>query len=385
MPTAGIPPEANCTREPIYRLTFHFLRYPKHRSSTGVRFIRAAYLDVPGGALPRDILMKPKAAFFTDQIESFRGEPITAIDGVYGLGRRQEVEELTDMYPQIISGENFEKHAADLADLEVIFATWGMPHLTGEQVDRMPKLKALFYAAGATPFRGPFVDRGVTVCSATAANAIPVAEFTLMQIMMCLKGVMANMAACTSRENIFGKNNFTGKGVYGARVTLLGRGSIVRCLLELLEKVTLDVRVIGSRELMKDRSVLDEIFAESAVVSNHLPNRDDNQHIIGKRHFEVMPHGASFINTGRGAQVDEAGLAEVFAARPDLTAMLDVQHPEPPLEGSPLYTLPNVHLTTHIAGAFGDETVRMADYVISDFKRWLKNENLQYEVTADML
>lgn len=68
-----------------------------------------------------------------------------------------------------------------------------------------------------------------------------------------------------------------------------------------------------------------------------------------------MRQGATFINTGRGAQVDEAGLIEVFKRRPDLTALLDITCPEPPEDGSELYTLPNIHLSSHIAGSKNDE------------------------------
>ena len=77
--------------------------------------------------------------------------------------------------------------------------------------------------------------------------------------------------------------------------------------------------------------------------------------------FRSMRPGATFINTGRGAQVNESDMAAVFGARPDLTALLDVTWPEPPEAGSPLYTLPNVHLSSHIAGSLGNEVVRMAD------------------------
>ena len=78
-------------------------------------------------------------------------------------------------------------------------------------------------------------------------------------------------------------------------------------------------------------------------------------------------------------------MIDVLQARPDLTALLDVTFPEPPEKGSPLYTLPNVRLTSHIAGSLGNELVRMADSAIAEFKRWRDDLQLQNEVTADML
>ena len=66
----------------------------------------------------------------------------------FGQGRRQAIEKLTDLYPEVINAKNFDEQASNLAGVEVVFATWGMPHLSDEQLGKMPKLEAVFYAAG---------------------------------------------------------------------------------------------------------------------------------------------------------------------------------------------------------------------------------------------
>ena len=142
--------------------------------------------------------------------------------------------------------------------------------------------------------------------------------------------------------------------------------------------------VIPSRAERRTIS-LEEAFSKAYVISNHLPNRDDNIGVINRTHFESMRHGATFINTGRGAQVNEADMIDVLKARPDLTALLDVTFPEPPAEGSELYTLPNVKLSSHIAGSLNDEVHRMADYVIGDYLHFAAGEPLEHEVTEEML
>ena len=72
-----------------------------------------------------------------------------------------------------------------------------------------------------------------------------------------------------------------------------------------------------------------------------------------------MRDGAAFINTARGALVDEAALiAELETGR--ISAVIDVTDPEIPPPNSPLYRLPNVFLTPHIAGAIGNERARLA-------------------------
>lgn len=295
------------------------------------------------------------------------------VDYVYSEAQRKQIAEVTDLMPEIVNAGNFD--SVDLKDVEVIFSTWGMMCFTDEQLDRMPNLKAVFYGAGATDyFARPLLARGIKVISAWKANAIPVAEFVLAQIILSMKNYFSNNWT----------NKFAGPGCYGETVALIGAGAISSKLQEMLKVLNLNVLVIPSRPERRTVS-LEEAFRTAYVVSNHLPNREDNQKVLTKELFASMRQGATFINTGRGAQVDEAGLIEVLKARPDLTALLDVTFPEPPEAGSELYTLPNVRLTTHIAGSLNDEVHRMADYVIGDYLHFAAGEPLEHEVTEEML
>ena len=167
-------------------------------------------------------------------------------------------------------------------------------------------------------------------------------------------------------------------------VALIGEVAISGKVQEMLKNFYLKVFVVPSRPERRTIS-LEEVFRTAYVVSNHLPNREDNQKILTKEMFASMRPNATFINTGRGAQVDEKGLIEVLKQRPDLTALLDVTWPEPPQEGSELYTLPNVRLSSHIAGSLNDEVHRMADYVIGDYIRFAGGEPLVHEVTEQIL
>ena len=297
------------------------------------------------------------------------------VEYVYSEAQRKQIAEVTDLMPEIVNAGNFD--SVDLKDVEVIFSTWGMMNFTGEQLDRMPNLKAVFYGAGATDyFARPLLARGIKVISAWKANAIPVAEFVLAQIILSMKNYFSNNW----------NNKFAGPGCYGETVALIGAGAISSKLQEMLKvlNMNLNVLVIPSRPERRTIS-LEEAFRTAYVVSNHLPNREDNQKVLTREMFASMRQGATFINTGRGAQVDEAGLIEVLKARPDLTALLDVTFPEPPEAGSELYTLPNVRLTTHIAGSLNDEVHRMADYVIGDYLHFAAGEPLEHEVTEEML
>jgi phosphoglycerate dehydrogenase-like enzyme len=107
--------------------------------------------------------------------------------------------------------------------------------------------------------------------------------------------------------------------------------------------------------------------------------------MLGGALFALLREGATFLNSGRGAQVVEDELVAVLRARPDLTALLDVTDPEPPTVDSPLWTLPNVVMSPHIGGTIGDEVGRLADCVIAELEAWQAGRPLQYQVTAEIL
>lgn len=116
-----------------------------------------------------------------------------------------------------------------------------------------------------------------------------------------------------------------------------------------------------------------------------MPRNTETQEMLDGKLFSSMRPYATFLNTGRGAQVKESELVQVLQEREDLTAVLDVTNPEPPIKGHPFYTLPNCILTPHIAGSAGDEVHRMAEYMLEEFERHIKGEDSRYEVSEVML
>lgn len=180
--------------------------------------------------------------------------------------------------------------------------------------------------------------------------------------------------------------------MFGRRLALIGAGMIGRLVIEFLRPFELRVIVYDpylteaeAAGLGVVKVTLDEAFERAYVVTNHAPNVPETTKMLTGDPFRGMRADATFINTGRGATIDEPAMVEVLAARPDITALLDVTYPEPPAEGSPLYTLPNVHLTSHIAGSMNDELVRMADYTIAEFLAWESGRPPRYAITLERL
>lgn len=328
-------------------------------------------------------MQKMKSAFFSNGVDWMPGGHV--IDVVYGEEYRQRIADQTELYPHIITDQNFEEHGDFLTGVDVVFSTWGMFPLNNDQLSRLEQLKAVFYAAGETGyFREPLLEREIAVCSATAANSIPVAEFAYAQVLLAGAGYFLNTRQCVDEQSTRFGNNFRGHGNYGGQVAIIGNGTISQRLQELLSAHQQNVVVVPARKERRTVS-LEEAFAGSFAVVNLLPDRDDNAGVLNGALFERMKENAVFINVGRGRQVNEDDLIQVFRERPDLTALLDVQYPEPPQDGSELYALPNVQLTGHIAGATGTDLMRLGEYMVDEFERFRQGVPLRHQVRIESL
>ncbi|MBO5269719.1 MAG: hydroxyacid dehydrogenase [Clostridia bacterium] len=281
------------------------------------------------------------------------------------------------------------------SDVEVIFSTWGMPCFSEEEIALcFPRLRCVFYAAGTVrAFARPFLRSGVRVFSAWAANGIPVAEYTVSQILLANKGFFTEMQLMSAgNPDAARKRRNASCGNYGASVGIIGCGMIGSLVAEMLKRY--ELRVMAFDPFLSDaraemlgvtKCTLEALFSECQVVSNHLANNAETVGMLRYAHFASMPDYATFLNTGRGAQVVEADLIRALSERPDLTAVLDVTYPEPPEEGSPFYALPNCFLTPHVAGSIGDEVRRMGKYAAEEFLRFSAGERCPYEVSEEML
>jgi phosphoglycerate dehydrogenase-like enzyme len=327
-----------------------------------------------------------KAAFFNNS---------NSISKVFSPAGIERIASLTDLYPEIISEDNFTDHVKELKDVQVVFSTWGMPKFSQEQISQLASLKAIFYAAGTVKtFGAPYMKQGVRFFSAWQDNATAVAEFALAQILLSAKRYFINTRVCQKHEQrVLGNEHLpVGTGGYGDTVALIGCGMVARKIIKMLENF--DMKIIVTDPYLNEEDAnalgvrvvsLEEAFKTAYVISNHLPDIPSTEGLMQYTHFESMREGATFINTGRGRQVAEDDLIQVLKNRTDITALLDVTFPEPPLAGSELYTMNNIFLSSHIAGSMGNEVIRMSDAIIYEFECWNKGSALSREVTMEML
>lgn len=289
--------------------------------------------------------------------------------------------------------------ASDLKNCEYIFSTWYMPEFTEEEIKNLfPSLKCVFYAAGTVKyFAEPFLNNGIRVFSAAKANGIPVAEFTAAQIILAGKGYFQAQRAYKWPIWHRGFNRSRGyaerkHGNYGARIGIIGCGAIGSKVVELLKPYRLDVYVYDpylseerANALGVKRANLEDLFSQCDVVSNHLPDIPETKGLINENLLNMMKPTATFINTGRGAQVDEKALNKVLRKRKDMCALLDVTSHEPLFPWSPLYWRKNVFLTPHIAGSLSEEFGRMAEYMVQAYHDVLEGKDNMCETTIEML
>ena len=120
----------------------------------------------------------------------FLCERTNAIFRVFDPDTVCKLQKLTEIEKKLYKKENILSTPEAFRDVEIIFSTWGMPTFTEAEIKTcLPSLKCIFYGAGTVQkFARPFLACGVKVFSAWAANAVPVAEMTVAQIILANKG-----------------------------------------------------------------------------------------------------------------------------------------------------------------------------------------------------
>ena len=332
--------------------------------------------------------MKPTAIFLNSS-------PQNAIFSAFDGETIQKLRQNFDLQEKVLLPTDFTKERELLANTEYIFSTWGMPALSEPEIrEYFPKLRAVFYAAGSVQgFARPFLGCGIRVFSAWAANAVPVAEYTVAQIILAGKGFFQGLRIQEKEgRSAFRRYCDSFPCNYRTKVGILGVGMIGSLVLKMLRQYDLETLAYDPftsdeklTSLGAKRASLEEIFSECQVISNHIANLPSTQKLLRYEHFSRMKPNAAFLNTGRGAQVEEDGLIRALREEPGRTALLDVTWPEPPEPDSPLWSMRNVILTPHIAGSMNNEVARMGAYMAEEAERIQNGQPTRWEVTRSML
>ena len=191
------------------------------------------------------------------------------------------------------------------------------------------------------------VPEGITVCNARGVFDVPLAEWVVGAILATQRGLLAardSQAAGTWSPIEPGE-------LAGRRVVILGFGSIGSAVADRLRPF--GVEIVGVARTARDGVLgladLDDVLPTAEILVNLLPLTSETIGLLDARRLAILPDRALVVNAGRGRTIVTAALVDELG-RGRLRAALDVTDPEPLPAGHPLWTLPNVLITPHIAG-----------------------------------
>jgi phosphoglycerate dehydrogenase-like enzyme len=278
---------------------------------------------------------------------------------------------------------------------EIVVSGWGTQAVDGPTLAAAPALKLVAHAAGSIkPMMSEEAwQRGVRVTGAAQAIAAGVAEFCLGLILTASKRVYwlaerVREGHWSRSDDLFGKPF----EIYRQRVGIIGASHVGRRLAELLRPLGCTVVIYDpywTRQRIESlgavkADTLEEVFRGCRVVSLNAPTTKETERMIRGSHFAMLPDGALFINTARGILIDQDEMvAELRRGR--FVACIDVTVPEPLPIDHALRRLPNVLVTPHVAGAVGENLMRIGEFIAEEIVRYAAGGKLLGEVTHDQL
>lgn len=253
--------------------------------------------------------------------------------------------------------------------------------ITAEHMVALPQLK--YIGVLATGYNVVDIDearnRGIVVTNIPAYSTASVAQM-----------VFAHVLNITQRVGYYATENANGRWTNsvdfcywdtdlveldGKKMGIVGLGNIGRATARIAQAFGMEVLVVTSKEQsalpegMK-KVTLDELFAQSDVVSLHCPLTPDTKEMVNAARLQTMKPSAILINTGRGPLVNEQDLADALNEGRIAAAGLDVLSVEPSVTGNPLLGARNCFITPHIAWATKEARIRLMDIAVNNLKSY---------------
>lgn len=264
-------------------------------------------------------------------------------------------------------------------DADVIMIA-NMP-LKGEVIQACPNLKFINVA-----FTGvDHVDldacraKGVKVSNAAGYSNEAVAELVIGLTLSLLRNIPQVEARCRSGQT---KDGLVGYELRGKTVGIVGVGAIGCQTAELFH--AFGCKVLGYKRHVKGDEPsyiqfvsLEELLAQSDVVSLHCPLNEESQHLINAKTIAGMKRGALLINAARGPVVDSQALADALNSGYLAGAGIDVFEVEPPLAlDHPLLHTPNTIVTPHVAFASAESMEARCKIVFDSLQSWMDGKQV---------
>lgn len=293
--------------------------------------------------------------------------------------------------------EDFEDRAHVLEFVkgaDVIITSWGTPVIDQEILEVCPDLKGVFHAAGT--IKAVMTDALMArddIRLTNSANAIGegVAETALGFAIAACKGAFT-MPRYTRAGEWNAHNAAEVLDFYDIKVGIISAGYVGRHMIRLLQNFHVDILVYDPTltkeqiaELGAEKRELNELLAESDVISVHAPMIPATHHMINKDNIGLMKDRVIVINTARGTIFDEPYLIERLKEKQGMFACLDITEVEPPAPDNELRFLDNVNLTPHLAGTAANGRRRIALHICEEMDRFMAGEKMKTEIDRRLL
>ena len=253
--------------------------------------------------------------------------------------------------------------------------------ITAKDMALLPELK--YIGVLATGYNVVDIDeakaRGIVVTNIPAYSTASVAQMVFAHILNITQRV-----GYYADENVRGRWTNNSDFCYwdtnlveldGKKMGVVGYGNIGKATARIALAFGMEVLAYTSKE-QKDlpqgvkKATLDELFAESDVISLHCPLTPDTKELVNANRLKTMKPSAILINTGRGPLINEQDLADALNEGRIAGAGLDVLSVEPSVAGNPLLSAKNCFITPHIAWATKEARTRLMDIAINNLRSY---------------
>jgi len=281
--------------------------------------------------------------------------------------------------------ENFTKNST------IIITSWGSPEITPSIFKSAPELKFIMHAAGSIKsyVKKEVIEKGVKVSSCSGVLGKFVAITTLGLILISVKKIFwwSDFIKETGKWRDNEKLMKYTDEINGVNIGIISMSNVGRNLLNLLRQFTGKIYVydpywteeqIKTYGGIKVKSLM-EIAGKCEIIALCAPLTEETKGMIRKEFFKNMKDGSVFINTARGAIIDQNALIEELK-KERIFACLDVTYPEPPEKNSPLYNLKNLIISLHITGCVHSGLKELGKFSVEEIERFLKGEKLENEI-----
>lgn len=226
--------------------------------------------------------------------------------------------------------------------------------------------------------------KGVRVCNAQGYATDATGELSVGLMLACLRNVVPYNQVVREGGTLHG---YTHNTLKGKTVGIIGTGAIGRKVGELTKAFgcnLLGYDVVENKEALDmgiEYKSLEEIFAESDIITMHAPLLESTKNLANKERIALMKKTAIFINCARGPLVDSQALADALNEDRIAKAGIDVYEMEPPIPADhPLLNAKNTILTPHVAFFSQESLEERAGIVCDNIEAWLSGSPINVKL-----